>query len=165
MDEEDTVRVTLASGFPSKAPQVIEVKEDNAPKHSTTVTAVAMIAIFVIAPKASPVEGSASGTLLGATASASTSGAFPVDHSFANREASVEDNPWGGYNTPRPDPLTKVKKRHRDEWICPEHGPMCILGFARCVSRLTVTSAGRESAKRERRTRENGWRGKRGRGR
>jgi hypothetical protein len=33
-----------------------------------------------------------------------------------------------GTNTirPRPDPPTKVKKRRRDEWTCPQHGPMCI---------------------------------------
>ena len=46
----------------------------------------------------------------------------------------------------------KVKKVCRDEWICPKHRPMCIQGFARCVRRLTVTSAGRKSAMRERRT-------------
>ena len=135
-----------------KASQFKEFKEDNAPKHSTT--AVAMMAIFGTAPMASSSEDSATNTLRGATgwptAGASTSGAIPVrDQSRANGEAAVEDNPWDGYNTPRPDPSTKVKKRGGDDWICPKHGPMCIPGI--CTVRARVDRDERWQKEREER--------------
>ncbi|KAF8504914.1 hypothetical protein F5888DRAFT_1659848 [Russula emetica] len=130
------------------APQVNEFKEDNAPKLSTT--AMAMMAIFGTAPRALSVEGNATGTPRGATAGASTSGAIPVrDQSRADGEAAVEDDPWDGYNAPRPDPPTKVKKRRGEEWICPKHGPMCIPGI--CTVRAGVDRDERWQKEREER--------------
>jgi hypothetical protein len=99
----------------------------------------AMMAIFGIAPAASSVEDSAT-----------TSGAIPVrDQSRVNCEAAVEDDPWDGYNTPRPDPPTKVKKRRGDEWICPQHGPMCSPGI--CTVRAGVERDERWQKEREER--------------
>lgn len=109
-----------------------------------------MMAIFGTVPKASSVEGSATGTPRGATAGPSTSGAIPVrDQSHADDEAAVEDNPWDGYNTARPDPPTKVKQRRGDEWICPEHGPMCPPGI--CTVRARVDRDERWQKEREER--------------
>jgi hypothetical protein len=133
-----------------RAPQVNEFKEDNAPARKHSTTAVAMMAIFGTVPKASSIEGSATGTPHGATAGPSTSGAIPVrDQSRANGEAAVEDNPWDGYNTARPDPPTKVKQKRGDEWICPEHGPMCIAGI--CTVRPRVDRDERWQKEREER--------------
>lgn len=130
------------------APQVKEFKEDDAPKRFTT--AVAMMAIFGTAPKASSVEGGATGILGGSTTGTSTPGAIPIrDQSRTHGEPAVEDNPWDGYNMPRPDPPTKVIKRHGDEWVCPKHGPMCIPGI--CTVRARVERDERWQKEREER--------------
>jgi len=90
----------------------------------------------------------------GATTGASTSGAIPVrDQSRANSEATIEDNPWDGYNTPRQDPPSKVKKRRGEEWICLQHGPMCNPGI--CTVRVRVEHDERREKEREAR-RESG---------
>ncbi len=121
-----------------------------------------MMAIFGTAPKASSVESSATGTPRRATVGASTSGATPVrDESRANDDATVEDNPWDGYYTPRPDPPIRVKKRRGDDWICPKHGPMCIPGI--CTVRERVDRDERWQEEREERA-ENKRNGRRGRG-
>lgn len=102
-----------------------------------------MMDIFGAAPKASSVES-------GATIGASTSGAIPVrDQSRANGEATIEDNPWDGYNTPRQDPPSKVKKRRGEEWICLQHGPMCNPGI--CTVRAQVERDERWQKEREER--------------
>ena len=96
-----------------------------------------MMDMFGIAPAALSIEGSATGTSLRAIADASTSGAIPVrDQSPTNDDAAVEDDPWDGYDTPRPDPPTKVKIIRGEEWICPKHGPMCSPGICEARERV-----------------------------
>jgi hypothetical protein len=111
-------------------PQVNDRTEDIAP------TAVAMVNMFGIVPN--PAFARSSGTPRGTEEGPSSPGVIPVrDQSrAADGKAAVEDNPWDGYDAFRPDPPTRVKKRGDDEWICPQHGPMCNPGICKALARV-----------------------------
>jgi hypothetical protein len=113
-----------------QVPQVNDRTEDIAP------TAVAMVNMFGIVPN--PAFARSSGTPRGTEEGPSSPGVIPVrDQSrAADGKAAVEDNPWDGYDAFRPDPPTRVKKRGDDEWICPQHGPMCNPGICKALARV-----------------------------
>ena len=107
-----------------------------------------MMNLFGIAPNPAFVR--SSGTSRGTEEGPSTPETVPIrDQSRADGKAPVEDNPWDGYDAFRPDPPTRVKKRGKEKWICPQHGPMCNPGI--CKERGKVDRDDRWRKEREER--------------
>ena len=108
----------------------------------------AMMNLFGIAPN--PAFVMSSGTPRGTEEGPSTPETVPIrDQPRADGKAPVEDNPWDGYDAFRPDPPTRVKKRGKEKWICPQHGPMCNPGI--CKARGKVDRDDRWRKEREER--------------
>jgi hypothetical protein len=99
-----------------------ECYEEDKPKRST---ATAIADLFDAAPKATPIKGGAGGW-----------GVQDDD------EVDVGVNLWAGYEQPRQEAPTKIKRvkkpgapKEKEQWICKEHGPMCNPGV--CKARAT----------------------------
>jgi hypothetical protein len=117
-----------------------------------------MMDIFGAAPNPDSVGDTPRGTEQGA----SIPGAVPVqDQSHVEGEAAVEDNPWDGYDAPRPDPL-REKRKGEDRWFCPQHGPLCSPGI--CTARARVERDERwQKEREEREENKRRWKERRGR--
>jgi hypothetical protein len=53
-------------------------------------------------------------------------------------EAGVKDDLWQGYNAPRQEPQTRIRRvkkageeKEKEDWFCLEHGPMCNPGICK----------------------------------
>ena len=66
---------------------------------------------------------------------------------------AIEDDPepWIGYDAPKWEPPTKINRKgpDREEWICPDHGPMCNPGI--CKKRAAIEFQRRDLKEREER--------------
>jgi len=105
-----------------RAPQVHDYRDEDAPMSST---AAALADHFGSAPGAASVTNG--GIPPAIDEGTETHGPNPArDPTRADGEAAIVEEPWDGYDAPRSDPWTRVKKRGDEEWICPDHGPICI---------------------------------------
>jgi len=111
-----------------RAPQVYDCRDEDAPMSST---AAALTDHFGNVPGAASVTN-------GGIPSAINEGTETPgpDPTHADSEAAIVEMPWDGYDAARSDPLTRVKKRGGEEWICPDHGPICIPRICKAVGRV-----------------------------
>jgi hypothetical protein len=136
----------LGSIEPSR---VYEYTEEDEPRHSTEAAMADLFddGFFVEAPSAAPGGGG-------------TSAPGPDDPDYDPRNPPAEaENLWEGYDTPRLELPTKVKKN--GEWTCPQHGSTCTPGI--CKERAKFERDERMRNNREKWEDERVPRGKRGR--
>jgi len=134
-----------------RAPQVYDYRDDDAPMSST---AAALADHFGSAPGAASVTNGGIPSVV--DEGTETHGPDPT---HADGEAAIVEKPWDGYDAARSDPLTRVKKRGGEEWICPEHGPICIPRICKAVGQVEHDER-RKKEQEERDEKKKKWREK-----